>query len=217
LGWLHWKNFSWQHWMFFFRLFTVCNARFSAFVIVLNGSPCERLGKLETGPILKEDISLVAVQLERLLTKIITLLGVSRATVSKVMSAAYTNHGKATSAKRNSGRKSTLTERYRRIFRRIISKNHRTTAAQVTGQRNWIFMLKTLFPQKLSNVSFTYPTSTVGLQLLNLWLLKIMLRCANDGLMTIKPGHQTTGNARIIWSYESSFTLFPTWGKVYVW
>jgi transposase len=38
-----------------------------------------------------------------------TLLGISRATVSKVMSA-YTNHGKTTSAKRNSGRKSTLTE-----------------------------------------------------------------------------------------------------------
>jgi uncharacterized membrane protein (DUF485 family) len=36
------------------------------------------------------------------------LLGVLRMMVSKVMSA-YTNHGK-TSAKRNSGRKSTLTE-----------------------------------------------------------------------------------------------------------
>jgi hypothetical protein len=33
-----------------------------------------------------------------------TLRGVSRARVSKVMSA-YTNHGKATSAKRNCGRK----------------------------------------------------------------------------------------------------------------
>jgi predicted transcriptional regulator len=37
-------------------------------------------------------------------TKTATLLGVSRATVSKVISA-YTNHGKTTSAKRNSGRK----------------------------------------------------------------------------------------------------------------
>jgi transposase len=34
--------------------------------------------------------------------KAATLLGVSRATVSEVMSA-YTNHGKATSAKRNRG------------------------------------------------------------------------------------------------------------------
>jgi transposase len=37
-------------------------------------------------------------------TKTTTLLGVSRGTVSEVMSA-YTNHGKTTSAKRNSGRK----------------------------------------------------------------------------------------------------------------
>jgi predicted transcriptional regulator len=40
---------------------------------------------------------------EATVTKTATLLGVSRATVSKVMSA-YTNHGKTTSAKRNSGR-----------------------------------------------------------------------------------------------------------------
>jgi transposase len=60
-------------------------------------------------------------------TKTATLLGVSRATVSKVISA-YTNHGKTTSAKRNSGRKSTLTERDHRTLRRIISKNHVTTA-----------------------------------------------------------------------------------------
>jgi hypothetical protein len=79
-------------------------------------------------------------------TKAATLLGVPRATVSKVMSA-YTNHGKTTSAKRNSGWKSTLAERDRRTLR-IVSENHRTTAAQVTGQQNWIFILKTLLPQK---------------------------------------------------------------------
>jgi transposase len=42
--------------------------------------------------------------------KTAALLGVSRATVPKVMSA-YTNHGKTATAKRNSGWKSTLTER----------------------------------------------------------------------------------------------------------
>jgi hypothetical protein len=42
-----------------------------------------------------------------------TLLGVSTETVSVVRSA-YMNHGKTISAKRNSGRKSTLTERDRR-------------------------------------------------------------------------------------------------------
>jgi hypothetical protein len=57
------------------------------------------------------------------------LLGVSGATVSKFMSA-YTNHGKATSAKRNSGLNSTLTQRDRRTLRKIVSKNHRTAAEQ---------------------------------------------------------------------------------------
>jgi transposase len=67
--------------------------------------------------------------------KFATLFGVSRATVSKVM-LACTNYGKTTSAKRNSGRKSTLTERDCRVFRRIFSKNHKTTAAHVTAVLN---------------------------------------------------------------------------------
>jgi hypothetical protein len=48
---------------------------------------------------------------------------------------ACTNHEKI-SAKRNSGRKSTLTERKSRTLRRIISKNQRTPAAQVTAELN---------------------------------------------------------------------------------
>jgi hypothetical protein len=43
-------------------------------------------------------------------TKTAILLCVLRATVSKVMSVAYMNHGKATSAKTKSGRKSTQKE-----------------------------------------------------------------------------------------------------------
>jgi hypothetical protein len=43
-----------------------------------------------------------------------------------------------------------------------------------------------------------------------------MLRCVNGGDTTIKPGQQTTGIARVIWSDEP-FTLFTTTGRVYVW
>jgi hypothetical protein len=65
----------------------------------------------------------------------------------------------------------------------------------------------------LSDVSFTNPTSPVALQLLNLRLLKVMLRCVHDGVTTTKPGHETTGTARVI----RSFTLLPASGRVYVW
>jgi hypothetical protein len=67
-------------------------------------------------------------------TKTAILLGISRVAVYKVMSA-YMNYGKTTSMK-NSGRKSALTGRGRRTTGRIVSKNHRTTAAQVTGELN---------------------------------------------------------------------------------
>jgi transposase len=65
--------------------------------------------------------------------KTVTLLGVSRATVSKVMSA-YTNHRMTTPAKKNSGRKTTLTVRDRHTVRRIVSKNYRTTTAHMIGR-----------------------------------------------------------------------------------
>jgi hypothetical protein len=45
----------------FFSFFTLCSARVSELVIVLSDSPCERIGKWETCPILKEDRSLVHV------------------------------------------------------------------------------------------------------------------------------------------------------------
>jgi hypothetical protein len=32
----------------------------------------------------------------------------------------------------------------------------------------------------------------------------------------MKPGHQTTGKAHVIWSDESSFTLFPTSRRVHI-
>jgi hypothetical protein len=55
---------------------------------------------------------------------------------------------------------SPLTERYHHTLRRIVSKNHRT-AAEVTEELNIQFV----DPRKFSDVSFTNPTSTVGMQL----------------------------------------------------
>jgi hypothetical protein len=50
--------------------------------------------------------------------------------------AAYTNRGKTTSVKRNSGQKSPLTERDCCTLIRIVLKIHRTNAAQVTAELN---------------------------------------------------------------------------------
>jgi len=64
-----------------------------------------------------------------------TLLGVSRAAISKVMMA-YTNDGNTSSAERNSGQKPKLSERECHRLNRTVSKNHRTTAAKVTTELN---------------------------------------------------------------------------------
>jgi transposase len=48
---------------------------------------------------------------------------------------AYMNHGETTSAKRNSGRKTQLTETMRRVVSKK-KKQHITTAAQVTAELN---------------------------------------------------------------------------------
>jgi transposase len=66
------------------------------------------------------------------LIKPATLLGVSRVAVSKVM-LAYTYHGKTTSVKMNSTRKSTLTERDRHTLM-TVSKIHTVTAAQMIAE-----------------------------------------------------------------------------------
>jgi len=87
--------------------------------------------------------------------KMATLWGVSRAAVSMVMET-YTDHGRTSSAKRNSGQKPKLSERDRRTLKRIVSVNHRRTAEF----KSW-----RPFPQKQSDESFTNPPSMVELQL----------------------------------------------------
>jgi hypothetical protein len=39
---------------------------------------------------------------------------------------------------------------------------------------------------------------------------------ADDGVTTIKSGHQTTRNMCMVWSDGLSFMLFPTSGRVYI-
>jgi hypothetical protein len=86
---------------------------------------------------------------------------------------------------RNSRQNSALTERgSHRTLRGIAKKNHK---------------MGTTYPHEdpfhtKSNMSFTNLPCTIGHQLLNLLLLKVMLRCINYSVTTIKPGHQTNGH-----------------------
>jgi K+-transporting ATPase c subunit len=144
LCWIRSNYFSWQLWMFFFRMFSLCSAIVSVLVTVLGKSPVKksengRLVRFKKGQIVGARLTWASV------IKTATLLGVSKATVSRV-TLAYTNYGKTTSEKRNRERNSTLTWIDHRIFRRTVSKNHRTTAAQMTAELS-TFFLKTLFPQ----------------------------------------------------------------------
>jgi transposase len=66
-------------------------------------------------------------------TKTATSLGVSRAAVSKVLTA-YTNHGKISPAERNGVRNPKLSESDRQTLKKIKSKNHRTAAAKVSAE-----------------------------------------------------------------------------------
>ena len=68
-------------------------------------------------------------------TETSTLLGVSRAAVSRVMTT-YTNHGRTSSANRNSGQEPKLNEMDHRTLKRIVSINHRSTTAEVTADIN---------------------------------------------------------------------------------
>jgi hypothetical protein len=147
-------------------LFTLCSAHVSALDIGLSGSPCKRIRKWKTFQFWKRKYCYCAFSLS-ICDKKCTLLAVFRETVSKVMSA-YMNHERTKSVYRNSGRKLTLIGLNRCTLRRTVKKNQSTTAAQVTAELN-IHLI--FIPQKLSDMSFTNPTSTVGLQLLNLWLL----------------------------------------------
>jgi hypothetical protein len=124
------------------------------------------------------------------------------------------NHGNTSSVKSNSGQKSTMIKRDCCTLRRTVSKNYRTTASQVTAKLNIHLedpaSTKTVRHQLLkSNICGMAATA-------KLLLLKVIPRCINDGVMTIKPGYQITGNTCVIWSDESSFMLFLISGTVYV-
>jgi hypothetical protein len=85
-----------------------------------------------------------------------------------------------------------------------------------TGNRTeYYWILETLSPQEFCDKSVTDPTSTIAYAATVKPLM--ITECLQDGVTTIKPGHQKTGNTHVIWSGESSFTVFPASRGVYIW
>jgi hypothetical protein len=109
------------------------------------------------------------------MTETAMLLVVSRTAVSEVM-LAYRNHGK-TSGERNNGRKSISTGRDCYTLRRIVLKNYRTTAAQGTRAELNIHLEAPDFT-RTGQCELHRSNIMAGLQLLNLCILKVMLRDA---------------------------------------
>lgn len=146
-------------------------------------------------------------------TKTASLCDVSRATVSRVMSA-YHQEGRTTSNRINCGRKRKLSERDVRVLARIVSKKHKTTAAQITAELN---------------VHLNSPVSTRTVR-------RELHRVNIHGRAAIAKPLVTRANAKrrfqwckerkswavdnvkhVLFSDESTFTVFPTSGRVTVW
>ena len=147
------------------------------------------------------------------LPKMATSWDVSRVAVSKAMTA-YTNRRKTSSTKRNSDWNPKINARDCHTLKKIVSKNHRTTAAKVTAELS---------------IYLEDPVSTNTVQ----WeLYKSSIHCRAAIAKPLIPANNAKRRKRwcddcktwtsddwkyIVWSDESSFTLFPTAGRVYVW
>ncbi|EFN86619.1 Transposable element Tc1 transposase, partial [Harpegnathos saltator] len=132
----------------------------------------------------------------------------SRAAVSTVMKA-HTKHGKTTSVKRRSGCNTTLIDRDRRILKRIMAKQYKTTAAKVAEFNSHLNNpVSTKTVRRELHKSNIYGKATISKPFITDANAKLRKKWCHD--------HKTwtiDDWKNIVWSDESSFTLFPTNGR----
>ncbi|GFT28088.1 transposable element Tcb1 transposase [Trichonephila clavipes] len=146
-------------------------------------------------------------------TEIAIYLGRARSTVSAVMTA-YKKCGNVTSGKHNSGRKRKLTDRDKRVLTRIMARKCKQSLSQITSEVN--SHLRN--PISARNIQGELHASNLyGRVGINKPL--VTARHALQRRQWCRTHRQWTPQQwqQVIWSDESTFTLFQTTGRIYVW
>lgn len=146
-------------------------------------------------------------------TKTAEMFSVARSTVSKVMTA-FENDGKTSSSRENSGRKTILSDRDRRTLIRNVQKEPKTTAPKITAMLNnsLINPVSTQTVRRELHKAGFHGRAAIRKPLLSKTnVAKRLEWCKN-----VQSWSEDQWR-KVIFSDESSFTLFPTTGRIYVW
>ncbi|KAF2353431.1 Transposase Tc1-like [Trinorchestia longiramus] len=146
-------------------------------------------------------------------TETVRMLRVSRGTVSHVLTT-FERKGKKSSARHRSGQNSKLSERDCRTLNRIVRQDRKTTTPKITTELNEHLQnpvsSKTVRREQHKS-GFHGRAAIRELMLLNKNVSKRLEWCRNLQNWSLEQWKN------VIFSDESSFTLFPTFGRVYVW
>ncbi|GFU87673.1 transposable element Tcb1 transposase [Trichonephila clavipes] len=140
-------------------------------------------------------------------------LGRARSTVSAVMTA-YKKCGNVTSGKHNSGRKRKLTDRDKRVLTRIVARKREQSLSQITSEGNSYLRnpISARTVQRELHASNLYGRVGIRKPLVTArQALQLCQWCRTHRQWAPQQWQQ------VIWSDESTFTLFQTTGRVYVW
>ncbi|GFW13872.1 transposable element Tc1 transposase [Trichonephila clavipes] len=127
---------------------------------------------------------------------------------------AYKKCGNVTSGKHSSGRKRKLTDRDKRVLTRIVARKRKQSLSQITSEVNSPLRnpISARTVQRELHASNLYGRVGIRKPL-------VTARHALQRRQWCRTHRQWTPQQwqQVIWSHESTFTLFQTTGRVYVW